>query len=209
MAPYFNPCIPISGRRLLRLLATLLLLVGLGACRQKKDSQPVAPAPVAAADAASRGTADDTLEGDLKVCIRDNGQEMDEEADKADEETEAEVQLKAKEKTKGNGKAKKGGDSEDCINKDEPLDPNGSAPPPAGGTGGTGTASLAAGQQIYAANCQSCHGALPGAKQGSTANEILAASGIGPHKSISPWPAGAASALSASLAAESLALALR
>jgi mono/diheme cytochrome c family protein len=86
-------------------------------------------------------------------------------------------------------------------------------PAPTAGTGTTtpaaGTASLAEGQKIYNANCQGCHGALPGEKQGASAADILGASTVGAHKGVTPWPIAQASALSAQDAAASLAAAMK
>ncbi len=95
------------------------------------------------------------------------------------------------------------------ANSPAPASDPAPAPAPAPVPAPAAQASLIEGQKIYKANCESCHGALPGEKQGRTAAQILAAASIGPHKGLTPWPAVKASSLSPELAAASLEMALK
>jgi mono/diheme cytochrome c family protein len=186
------------------LMIPMMLLSGLAGCSKSKTSGGTAAAlaPIQGdADAGAAGSASDTDEdssASLEDCDKDDESEAEEEGkeDESKEDEDAEIaSLKADKAEKG----KKG-------RKECPMPgttPTTTTPPTAG------TVSLAEGQKLYAANCQGCHGALPGEKQGSSAASILSASGVGAHKGITPWPAGAGSALSAQDAAASLAAAMK
>lgn len=147
----------------------------------------------------------------------DESKDDDYDADEKDDE--ADLALKAKkDKTKGGkgcGDTTTGGTSTPPAPTPTPTPTPAPAPAPAPtptptpAPAPTPGASLAEGQKIYNANCQGCHGALPGEKQGRSAAQILSASGVGSHRNVTPWPAGQASALSAQLAAESLSMALK
>jgi len=175
--------------------APILLLVLVGACGKNKKSSAelVAAAPI-------QSSGDGILQSDdatpgLAYCeSEDEKAEEDEDEEKEDKEDSADDEASLKGKDKASGKVKK-----DCPT----TAPAGTATPSTAG------ASLAEGQKIYTANCQGCHGALPGEEQGASGAAILAASSVGPHKSITPWPAGAASTLSAQAAAESLSMAMK
>jgi hypothetical protein len=139
-------------------------------------------------------------------------EDEDKDEDKVDadeQEDEADLALKAKkDKAKGGkgcGDTTTGGTTTPPAPTPTPTP----APTPVPTPAPTPVASLAEGQKIYNANCQGCHGALPGEKQGRRAAQILSASGVGSHRNVTPWPAGQASALSAQLAAESLSMALK
>lgn len=180
------------------LIVPMMLLTSLGACSKSKktavDAAGLAPIQGTSDASASSGDEDsDEASSSLENCDKDDELESGDDQAKEDEDDgETELAPKADKPEKGK-KSKK-----DC-----PV-------PPTAGTGTTaGTASLAEGQKLYTANCQSCHGALPGEKQGSSATEILNASGVGAHKNITPWPAGAGSTLSAQDAAASLAEAMK
>jgi hypothetical protein len=183
----------------LLLMIPMMLLSGLAGCSKSKTSggTAAASAPIQGdADAGAAGSASDSDEdssASLEDCDKDDESEAEEEG-KEDEDTET-ASLKADKAEKG----KKG-------KKECPMPgttPTTTTPPTAG------TVSLAEGQKLYAANCQGCHGALPGEEQGASAATILSASGVGAHKGITPWPAGAGSALSAQDAAASLAAAMK
>lgn len=191
--PSFKKSILLSAA----VFAQIILLVLLGACgkNKKSSSEPAALASInSAADAIPSVGAESTT---IESCLKDDEEKEEEVEVEEEEEAENDDEVALKAKDKGN----KGKKSQECTTTTTPA----SAP----ASSSTGAASLAEGQKIYAANCQSCHGALPGQKQGRSADAILAASTVGPHKSITPWPAGQASALSAQLAAESLAMAMQ
>ncbi len=184
----------LRSRISLVLITLVMIVASLGACSKSKNTAVDASA-LAPVQGSSDGTAADTT--DSKDSASDDCKEDDAMApgheSESDDDDDTELALKEE---KG-GKGKKG--MKDC-----PV-PGTTTPPAAG----TGTASLAEGQKIYAANCQSCHGALPGEMKGASATKILGASGVGAHKGIMPWPAGAASNLSAQDAAASLAEAMK
>jgi hypothetical protein len=177
----------------------MMLLALLGACSQSKKTgvNAAAAAPIqGSSDASEAGSGNDE---DSSTALDDcdeekkgkGGDEDEAEAEYEDDEDEAAL---APKKDKGNK-----------VKKECPV-PGTTASTPAATTG---TVSLAEGQKIYAASCQGCHGALPGEKQGASAQSILSASSVGPHKGITPWPAGPGSALSAQDAAASLAAAMK
>lgn len=180
------------------LMIPMMLLSGLAGCSKSKTSGGTAAAlaPIQGdADAGAAGSASDSDEdasASLEDCDKDDETEAEEEG-KEDEDAET-ASLKADKAEKG-----KNGKKECPMPGTTPT----TTPPTAG------TVSLAEGQKLYAANCQGCHGALPGEQQGSSAASILSASGVGAHKGITPWPAGAGSALSAQDAAASLAAAMK
>lgn len=180
----------------LLLLIPLMLLNGLTACSKSKNSGGTAAgvAPIQgssdASDAGADGDSDESSTS-LEDCDKDGSGEGEDEG-KEEEEADAETAgLKADKADKGNK-----------VKKDCPVP--GTTPTTTGGT-----ASLAEGQKLYTANCQGCHGVLPGEMQGSSAASILSAASVGAHKGITPWPAGAGSALSAQDAAASLAAAMK
>ncbi|HET9241148.1 MAG TPA: hypothetical protein VFO10_28035 [Oligoflexus sp.] len=180
----------------LLLMIPMMLLTGLAACSKSKNSGGTAAAlaPIQGeSDANASGSDADSKDGStsLEDCDKDEGVESEGDSGEDDYADEESAALKADKAQKG----KKG-------KKECPVP--GTAPATTGGT-----ASLADGQKLYAANCQGCHGALPGEQQGSSAASILSASGVGAHKGVSPWPAGAGSALSAQDAAASLAAAMK
>lgn len=183
----------------LLLMIPMMLLTGLTACSKSKTSGGTAAAlaPIQGeGDASAAGGDDDTDEASSKDdCDKDD--ELASEDEGKEEEYEDEDAEKAALKADKANKGKK-------TKKECPV-PGSTPTAPAA----TGTASLAEGQKLYAANCQGCHGALPGEKQGSSAASILSASGVGAHKGITPWPAGAGSTLSAQDAAASLAAAMK
>ncbi|WP_141736207.1 hypothetical protein [Oligoflexus tunisiensis] len=172
-------------------LISLTLVLFLGACGQSKKSGGTAAAlaPIAAENTGVTSGSGDAVAVPADQCKEDDNEGEDEEDD-IEVEVENGLALK-KDKPKKDKKV--------CV----PSTGVGSNP------AATGSASLVEGQKIYTANCQICHGALPGQKQGRSAEAILAAASLGTHKSITPWPAAAASTLSAELAAESLALVLK
>jgi hypothetical protein len=185
----------------LALIVPMMLLVFLGACSKSKktgvDAAGVAPIQ-STSDASAAGSED---EDDSSTALEDcekNDDNEDEEEEAENDDSEEDGELKAKGKGQDKGKGNK-------IKKDCPVPGTTPATPAAT----TGSASLAEGQKIYAANCQGCHGALPGQEQGASAQSILGASTIGPHKGLTPWPAAQASALSAQDAAASLAEAMK
>ena len=184
----------------LLLVIPMMLLTGLTACSKSKTTGGTAAALAPArgsSDARDAGSDDDSDESSssLEDCDKEDKVEAEDE-DKEDEYADADTAaLKADKADKGQ-KTKK-----ECPAP-------GTTPAPTTPTAG-GTASLAEGQKLYAANCQGCHGALPGEKKGSSAATILGAASVGAHKGITPWPAGAGSALSAQDAAASLAAAMK
>jgi mono/diheme cytochrome c family protein len=185
----------------LLLMIPMMLLTSLTACSKSKTSGGTASAlaPVqGGADANASGSDSDSDEDSstsLEDCDKDEEVEAEDEG-KEDEDADAEkAGLKADNTNKGK-----------TTKKECPAP--GTAPSTTTPTAG-GTASLAEGQKLYTANCQGCHGALPGEEQGASAPTILNASGVGAHKGITPWPAGAGSALSAQDAAASLAAAMK
>ena len=184
----------------LLLLIPMMLLTGLTACSKSKTSGGIAAAqaPIqGSSDANDAGSTDDSDEAStsLEDCDKDDKVEAEDEGEE-DEYTDSEAaSLKADKANKGK-------------NTQKECPAPGTAPTTKAPTAG-GTVSLAEGQKLYAANCQGCHGALPGEMQGSSAAKILSASTVGAHKGITPWPAGAGSALSAQDAAASLAAAMK
>lgn len=176
------------------LIVPMMLLALLGACSQSKKTgvNAAAAAPIQSSSDASAAGSEDDEESSTALEDCDKEEEGEDEAEAEDEDGEAEAALKPKEK--GNK-----------IKKECPVPGTTPATPAAT----TGTASLAEGQKIYAASCQGCHGALPGEKQGASAQSILSASSVGAHKGVTPWPAGPGSALSAQDAAASLAEAMK
>lgn len=184
----------------LLLVIPMMLLSGLTACSKSKNSGGTASAlaPIqGSSDASDAGSDDDGDDSStsLEDCDKDDKVEAEDEGEEDDYADAENAALKADKANKG-GKTKK-----ECPAP-------GTAPTPTTPTTG-GTASLAEGQKLYAANCQGCHGALPGEMQGSSAAKILSAANVGAHKGITPWPAGAGSALSAQDAAASLAAAMK
>lgn len=181
----------------LLLMIPMMLLTGLTACSKSKTSGGTAAAlaPIQGeGDASAAGGDEDTDEASsLDDCDKDDELASEDEGKEAEDEDAEQASLKADKANKG-----KKGKKECPMPGSTPT-----APAPAG------TASLAEGQKLYAANCQGCHGALPGEMQGSSAASILSASGVGAHKGITPWPAGAGSTLSAQDAAASLAAAMK
>ncbi|HYX34439.1 MAG TPA: cytochrome c [Oligoflexus sp.] len=175
----------------------VVLLIIIGACARKKQSSPAPSAPLPAAASSDDAVASEDATVGLDTCEKEDEIEEEEkeeeeaEVEDADDDSADEAALKDKDKAP---KVKK-----DCV-------PATTGTTPAASTTG---ASLAEGQKIYTANCQACHGALPGAKQGASGDTILASSTLGPHKAVTPWPAGQASTLSAAAAAESLSMAMK
>jgi hypothetical protein len=188
--------IPKNSLLSLFIIIPILLLSFLGACSKSKNTgvEASAAAPIRSGSDATADTDADSDEAStaLEDCKK-NDDDADEEEEAEDDESDAGL--------KGKGKENKG----NKVRKDCPVPATGTgSPAPA-----TGSASLAEGQKIYAANCQGCHGALPGEEQGASAQSILAAASIGPHKGIAPWPAAQASTLTAADAAASLAEAMK
>jgi hypothetical protein len=183
----------------LLLMIPMMLLTGLTACSKSKTTGGTAAALAPIQGEGDAGVAagdDDTDEAVSKdECDKDDELASEDEGKEEEDEDAEKAALKADKADKGK-KAKK-----EC-----PM-PGSTPTAPAPTTGGT--VSLAEGQKLYTANCQGCHGALPGEKQGSSAATILSASGVGAHKGITPWPAGAGSTLSAQDAAASLAAAMK
>jgi hypothetical protein len=183
------------------LIIPMLLLAILGACSKSKKTgvDAAGSAPIQSSSDASADAAVDSEDAStaLEDCKKNDDDEDEEEEAEDDESDESDTAPKGK----GKGKENKG----NKIKKNCPVPTagNGEAAP------ATGTASLAEGQKIYAANCQGCHGALPGEEQGASAQSILGAANLGVHKGIAPWPVAQASTLSPQDAAASLAEAMK
>ncbi len=194
------PRLKIKSFLSLFLIIPMLMLSFLGACSKSKKTgvDAAGAAPIqSTSDASAAGTEgeDEDRTTSLEDCPKD--EEATADGEEAEDSEEAEGKGAAKEK-KGKGQPV------EEVKKECPAPTAGTGTTPA-----TGTASLAEGQKIYNANCQGCHGALPGEKQGTSATNILSAASVGAHKGVTPWPMARASSLSAQDAAASLAAAMK